>query len=98
MNTARRKFLSEWMLIFMAKSIGQVQPSFLAIEISKFEMSSCDGAGIRTPRQRDRKGSIIFDGELQTRIIRHCDEYLYGKIIKNNLGIHSRIFKLKLET
>ena len=28
------------------------------------------------PRQRDRTGSIIFDAELQIRIIRHWDEYL----------------------
>lgn len=31
---------------------------------------------MRMPRQRDRKGSMSFDAELQSRMILHWDEYL----------------------
>jgi len=43
--------------------------------ISTDEISSCVGAGIRMPKQRDRSGSITLEQELQMRIMRHCDEY-----------------------
>ena len=43
--------------------------------INTDEMSSCVGAGIRMPKQRDRNGSRTLEQELQMRIMRHCDEY-----------------------
>jgi hypothetical protein len=60
----------------MAKSTGQVQFSFFAIDTNKLLISSFVGAGMRIPRQRERNGSIIFEGELQSNIIRHWEEYL----------------------
>ena len=39
-------------------------------------VNSCSvGAGMRMPRQRDRRGSMTLDGELHSKMILHCDEY-----------------------
>lgn len=45
-------------------------------------MSSRLGAGIRIPRQRDRSGSMIFEAELQSNIMRHWEEYLRENSLK----------------
>lgn len=75
-NKARLRLRSECIAILFASSGGHMHCSFFPTEMSTFEISSCEGEGTLMPRQRDRTGSIIFDAELQMRIIRHWDEYL----------------------
>lgn len=50
--------------------------SLRATLVNRLAMSSTEGAAMRMPRQRDRKGSMSFDAELHSRMILHCEEYL----------------------
>jgi predicted ArsR family transcriptional regulator len=50
-------------------------------------MSCCVGAGTRMPRQRERTGSMTFDGDVATRISRHVAENEYEQKLNKALDI-----------
>lgn len=62
--------------------------SFLATDTNRLAMSSCLGLGMRTMRQRERTGSMILEGELQIKMMRHWDEYLIYIYFFIYLGIY----------
>jgi hypothetical protein len=78
--------------MFKARSGEQLHPSFLAICTSMAAISSVAGAETLIPKQRERTGSIILEGELQTRIILHDDEYF--SIVLRRAAIKYFIMKI----
>lgn len=79
MSSARLRFLPELMLMVMASSRGHAHCSLLDMSTSAVAISSSVGAGTLMPRQRDRRGAITFERELQMRMMRHCAEYLHRR-------------------